>query len=144
MPRLRPLLPVVSEGSQSKTTPLTGPKGRHAGALPTCPRCSQFPEKAELTLASGPLLFPLPEMVFLGSCSTCRAQCSWHLPDPLTSERCLFPTPLPGGAHLPSITLALFCNHFVYGHFLCYTMSPVKITTEVPNNDRKRRWKRSR
>lgn len=66
MPHLRPLLPVVSEGSQSKSTPLTGPKGLHAGALPTVlfPHCSQFPEKAELTLASGPLLFPLPQMLF--------------------------------------------------------------------------------
>lgn len=74
------------------------------------PHCSRVPEKAELTPASGPLLFSLPEMLFSGPCSTSRAQLNRHLPDRLLSNRCLLPHSSPCGNPSPARPLPYAAN----------------------------------
>lgn len=149
MSHWRSLLPVVSQGSQSKSTLLIGPEGS-ACSGPAHPASSLAALSSQKKLCS---LLPqgLCSSLCLkcsssGSCSASRAQFNWHLSDPLISERGLFSHCSPcGSLFSSSIALALFCILFVYWCFLHYTMSPVKmvpclsIITEVLNHYRKKK-----
>lgn len=124
-PHLTPLFHVVSEGSQSKSTPLTGPEG------PVCSGPAHT--SSSLTALSSPkkLSSPLPQ----GLCSSLCLKCSSLVPVQLpgfsltgtfltifSQTGASSPTALPEIPHplLYSVTS-------VYRHLLQDTISPVKM-----------------
>lgn len=91
-------------------------------ALPTPPLLSllQAPGKAELTPASGPLLFSPPEVLFSASCSTARASLTGTFLTSFSQTAVTSPTALPVVTHPPAW-------HCLFVYWCHDTMSLVKM-----------------